>query len=112
MLNCFREEEPPGVTGTRLIVDPSKQVLVQEVEQKEGHKRETIDDRRYDGIPKRNDNQLCHCREESTPVRHTGRVLYLIHGTRGRTKEGVFDTIHNQRHNLKKATGCSGKTLK
>ena len=45
MLNRFGEEEPTSVTGQRLIVNPSEEVLVENVEQKEGRKRKAIDDR-------------------------------------------------------------------
>ena len=33
MLNCLGEEEPARVARMRLVVDPSEEVLVQEVEQ-------------------------------------------------------------------------------
>ncbi len=112
MLKCFREEEPASVAGRRLIVDPSEEVLVQEVEQKEGRKREAIDDRGYNRIPEHDDNQLSHPREESAPFRCTGRVLNRVHGAGARSKEGDFDIIYDQRPNLKEAGGCSGKTLK
>jgi hypothetical protein len=55
---------------------------------------------------------LSHRREESAPIRCTGGVLNRVHGARGRSKEGNLEIIHNQRHDLKKAAGCSGKTLK
>ena len=56
MVNRFWEEKPAGVAGGRFIIDPSEKVFVQEIEQKEGSKREAIDDRRYDGIAKRDCN--------------------------------------------------------
>ena len=79
MLNCFWEKESASVAGLRLIVDPSEQVLVQEIEQKEGRKCEAIDDRRYDGKAERDDDQLGRCREESTPLRCAGLILDPIH---------------------------------
>ena len=112
MLKCFREEESAGFAGLRLIVDPCEEVLIQEVEQKEGGKCEAIDDRGYDGIAKRDDNQLSHRREESAPIRCTGSVPDRVYRARGRSKEGNLEIIHHQRPNLKKAAGCSGKTLK
>jgi hypothetical protein len=60
MLNCFGEKESPGVAGAWLVVDPSEQVLVQEIEEKEGRKCDAVDDGRYDGITERDDGQLCH----------------------------------------------------
>ena len=95
MVNCFREEEPAGLAGRRLIVDPSEKVFVQEVEQKEGCKREAIDDRRYDGITERDCNQLGHCGEESTPFRCARRVLDVVHRAWGGCKESYFDIIHH-----------------
>jgi hypothetical protein len=95
MLNCFGEKESPGVAGIWLVVDPNEQVLVQEIEEKEGRKCEAVDDGRYDGITERDDDQLSHCREESTPLRCAGLVLDPKHGAWGRTKEGDLDIIHN-----------------
>jgi len=68
MLNCPREEESARVARMRLIVDPSEEVLVQEVEQEKGRKREAVNDGGYGRIAERDDNQLSHRREESTPV--------------------------------------------
>ena len=112
MVDCFREEEPAGVAGGRLIVDPSEKVFVQQIEQKEGDKREAIDDRSYDRIAQRDNNQLGYCGEESTPCRCAGQVLGLVHRARGERKESLFDIIHHQRPNLKESKGCPGKPLK
>jgi len=112
MLNRLREEESARVARMRLIVDPCEEIFVQYVEQEEGRKREAIDDGGYDGIAERDDNQLSHRREESTPVRSTGRVLDPIHRAWCRSKEGDFDIVHYQRSDLKEAGGRSGKTLK
>lgn len=112
MLNRLGEEEPARVARMRLIVDPREEVLVQEVEEEEGRKREAIDDGSYDGIAERDDNQLSHRREESAPVRCTGRVLDLIHRPWCRSKKSDFDIVHYQRSNLKEAAGRSRKTLK
>ena len=95
-----------------MIIDPSEEVFVKEVEQKEGRKRKAIDDRSYDGIAERDYNQLGHCGEESTPCGCAGRILDLVHRAWCRSKESFFDIIHHQRPNLKKATSRSGKTLK
>ena len=111
MLNCFREKEPAGVAGMRLIIDPGEEVLVQKIEQQEGRQRETIDDWRYDGIAERDDNQLSNRREECSPFRSTGRVLDLQHRAWGRSKKYDFDIIHHERYNLKKAAACFRKTL-
>jgi hypothetical protein len=112
MLKCFGEEEPASFARVRLIVHPCEEVLVQEVEQKKGGKCETIDDRGYNGIAKRDDNQLSHRREEGAPLRCTGSVLNCVHRARGRSKEGNLEIIYYQRPDLKKSAGCSGKTLK
>lgn len=112
MLNRLREEESARVARMRLLVDPREEVLVQEVEQEEGRKCEAIDDRGYDGIAERDDNQLSNRGEESTPVRSTGRILDLIHRAWCRSKEGDFDIVHYHRSNLKEAEGRSGKALK
>jgi len=61
------EEESAGVAGGGLIIDPGEMVFVQEVEQKEGHKCETVDDRGYDGIAQRDYNQLSYLGEECAP---------------------------------------------
>jgi len=53
MLNRFREEESTSLAGTRLIVDPSEEVLVKEIEQNEGNKCEAINDRGYYGVAER-----------------------------------------------------------
>jgi len=112
MLKCFREEESAGLAGLGLIVDPCEKILIQEVKQKEGGKCEAIDDGRYDGIAKRDDDQLSHRREESAPIRCTGSVLDRVHRARGGSKEGNLKIIYHQGPDLKKAAGCSGKTLK
>ena len=112
MLDRLREEESTRLARMRLIVDPREEVLVQEVEQEEGRKREAIDDGGYNGIAERDDNQLCHRGEESTPIRNTGRVLDLIHRAWRRSKQGDFDVVHYQRSNLKEAARRPGKTLK
>ena len=112
MVNCFREEEPAGVAGVRLIIDPSEKVFVQEIQQREGDKRDGIDDRRYDRIAQRDYNQLSHCGEESTPFGCARRVLGFVHRTWAGRKECLFDIVLHQRPNLKEAKGCSGKTLK
>jgi hypothetical protein len=95
MVNCSREEEPAGVAGGRLIIDPREKVFVQEVEHSEGGKREAIDDRRYDGIAERDYNQLSHCGEESTPFRCARRVLGLVHRAWGGSKESYLEIIHH-----------------
>lgn len=112
MLKCFGEEESAGLAGLGLIVDPCEKVLIQEVKQKERAKCEAINDGGYDGIAKSDDNQLSHRREESSPFRCTGSVLDRVHRARGGSKEGNLEVIHHQGPDLKKAAGCSGKTLK
>ncbi len=112
MVHRFREEEPAGFAGARLIIDPSKKVFVQEVEQEESRTCEAVDDRRYDGIAQRDYDQLGHRREERTPFRCDRRVLGLVHRARGGIKKDHLDIIHHQRPNLEEATACSGKTLK
>jgi hypothetical protein len=79
MLNCLGEEESATLARTRLIIDPSEEVLVQEVEQKEGRKREAIDDGGYDGIPERDYSQLGHRGKDSAPFRCARGVLALIY---------------------------------
>ena len=86
MVNCFREEKPAGVAGGRLIIDPSEKVLVQEIQQEEGYKRETVDDRGYDRRAQRGYNQLSYCWEERTPCRCARRVLGLVHRAWGGRK--------------------------
>ncbi len=94
MVHRFREEEPAGFAGARLIIDPSKKVFVQEVEQEESRTCEAVDDRRYDGIAQRNYDQLGHRREERAPFRCDRRVLGLVHRARGGIKKDHLDIIH------------------
>ena len=83
MLNRFREEEPTSLAGTRLIVDPGEEILVKEIEEKEGRKREAINNRGYYGVAERDYNQLSHRRKEGSPDRRSGRVLDCVHGAGG-----------------------------
>jgi hypothetical protein len=112
MVQRFREEEAAGFAGGRLIVDPCEKVFVQEVDQEEGRKREAVDDGRYDGIAERDYNQLSRSGEDRAPLLRARSVLRHVHRARGGIKEGHFDKIDHQRHNLKEAGGCYGKTLK
>jgi hypothetical protein len=93
MVHCFGEEEPAGVAKGRLIVDPGKMVFIEEVEQREGCKREAIDDWRYDGKDKCEYKQLSRRGEESTPFQCARRVLDLEHRAWGGSKESSFNII-------------------
>jgi len=57
MLDGLREEEPTSIAGARLIIDPSEQILVQEIEQEEGCKREAINDGGYNRVAERDYNE-------------------------------------------------------
>ena len=111
VVHRFREKEAAGFAGGRLIVDPGEKIFVQEVKQEEGHKRNTVDERRYDGIDECDYNKLSHSGKERAPFLRARRVLRVVHRARGGVKEYDFDVIHHQRPNLKEAAGRSGKTL-
>ena len=112
MVQRFREEEAAGFARGRLIVDPGEKVFVQEVDQEEAGKREAVDDGRYDRIAERDYDQLSRYWEERAPFSRARSVLRLVHRAWGGIKEHHFGIIHHQRHNLKEAAGCYGKTLK
>ena len=57
MLDGLREEKPTSIAGARLIIDPSEQILVQEIEQEEGCKREAINDGGYNRVAERDYNE-------------------------------------------------------
>ena len=112
MLECLGEEETARLAGRRLIMDPGEKILVQHIEQEEGCEGKAVDDGRDDGVAERDDNQQRRCREESSPVSRTGRVLNIVYRARGRAEQSDFDVVQSQRHGLKEAAKSSRESLK
>jgi hypothetical protein len=95
MLDGLWEKETAGIARGWHVDDPSKHVLVQHVEEEECGEREAVNNRRYNGVAKCDDNEKGRLWEQGPPLHCARSVLDAIDGPRCASKDEQFYIVQH-----------------